>query len=133
MPKSDELKDFAPVVRSFLIETKRRHQLGVLANRLGIQPPRLSELLYERRKVTAYYLSKFVEVGVMTIEELLAGRELSDLDPPSQMFILRQRIPEKTIRLLNEVIDSGYSINNIDRTFRRVLTQAAQTSSSSLI
>jgi hypothetical protein len=115
----DVYEEFTPKVRQILREYRKRRKLSAIASRLSINPARLAEMInkdgngHYKRRITTYYLSKFFDGGVMTVEQVLNGRNLEDLPKRAQIFFERHILSRKTIRLVVEAQRRGIDIDKI--------------------
>ena len=115
----DVYEQFTPKVRQILREYRKKRKLSAIANSIGINPVRLAEMINKdrrgqyKRKVTPYYLSKFFDGRVMTVEQVLDGRSLEDLPNRVQLFFERHILPRKTIRLVIEAQRRGIDIDRV--------------------
>ncbi len=115
----DVYEQFTPKVRKILREYRKHRKLSAIANSIGINPVRLAEMINKdrrgqyKRKVTPYYLSKFFDGRVMTVEQVLDGRSLEDLPNRVQLFFERHILPRKTIRLVIEAQRRGIDIDRV--------------------
>ena len=66
-----------------------------------------------KRRITPYYLSKFLDKGIMTVEELLEGRSIEDFPDRVGIFFERHILPRKTIRLVIEAQKRGIDVDNM--------------------
>ena len=112
-------EEFTPRVRQILREYRKKRKLSTIASQLGINPARLAEMINKdvngqyKRRITTYYLSKFFDGGVMTVEQVLDGRRLEDLPKRAQIFFERHILTRKTIRLVVEAQRRGIDIDKI--------------------
>ena len=115
----DVYEEFTPRVRQILRKYRKERKLSAIASRLGINPARLAEMLNKdgngqyRRRITTYYLSKFFDGGVMTVEQVLEGRNLEDLPKRARIFFERHILSRKTIRLVVEAQRRGLDIDKV--------------------
>jgi len=81
----DALEEFAPKVREILRGYRKKRQLSAIAARLGFHAARMAEMINKngdgnyKRRISPYYLAKFIDGGIMTVEEIL-GRLGDALD-----------------------------------------------------
>ena len=93
--KADLLEEFAPRVRELLVAYRDKRQLSSIAERIGIHATRLTEMISAngdgtyKRKITPYYLAKFLDSGIMDASQILQGRSLDDLPDRARMFFER--------------------------------------------
>ena len=75
----DALEEIAPKVREILREYRAKRKLSYIAKKLGIHPARLTEMITKdgngeyKRRITLYYLAKFIDGGVMNAHQILNG------------------------------------------------------------
>ena len=75
----DALGEFAPRVREILRDYRDKRQLKVVAEKAGVNATRLTEMINtdkqgnHNRTITPYYLAKFIDSGIMSVEEILSG------------------------------------------------------------
>jgi hypothetical protein len=112
-------EEFTPRVIKILRKYRKERKLSNIAFRLGINPARLAEMINKdkngqyKRRITPYYLSKFFDGGVMTVEQVLDERCLEDLPNRAQIFFERHILPRKTIRLIVEAKKRGIDIDRV--------------------
>jgi hypothetical protein len=115
----DALSQFAPSVRDILREYRKQRQLSRIAKQLGYRPARLTEMITKngdgqyKRKISPYYLAKFIDSGVMDTSEILGDRKLEDLPDRLQLFFERMLLSRETIRLVLEAQRRGIDIDRI--------------------
>jgi len=115
----DALEEFAPKVREILRGYRKKRQLSAIATRLGFHGARLAEMINKddkgeyKRRISPYYLAKFIEGGIMTVEEILDGRHLGDIPERSRMFFERMILPRKTINLIVEARRRGIDVDKL--------------------
>ena len=115
----DVYEEFTPKVRQILREYRKKRKLSAIASRLGINPARLAEMINKdsngqyKRRITTYYLSKFFDGGVMTVEQVLDGHNLEALPNRAQIFFERHILSRKTIRLVVEAQKRGIDIDKV--------------------
>ena len=120
----DALEEFAPKVREILREYRKKRQLSTIATRLGFHAARLAEMINKdsngdyKRRISPYYLAKFIEGGIMTVEEILDGRHLKDIPERPRIFFERMILPRKTISLIVEARRRGI---DVDKLFETIL------------
>ncbi|MGD8388785.1 MAG: hypothetical protein PVG49_16685 [Desulfobacteraceae bacterium] len=126
LPSEDVLEEFAPYVRQKLESYRDQRKLSSLARALGFHVARLTEMITRdekgvyRRKVTPYYLAKFIEGGIVTVEELLQGHNPDDLDERVRIFFERMALSRKTIRLVAEAQQRGIDVDRLMETILKV-------------
>ncbi|MFC1825308.1 hypothetical protein ACFL9T_21565 [Thermodesulfobacteriota bacterium] len=115
----DALEEFAPKVREILRGYRKRRQLGSIASRLGFHAARLAEMINKngngnyKRPISPYYLAKFIEGGIMTVEEILDGRRLKDIPERPRLFFERMILSSKTINLVVEAQRRGIDVDKL--------------------
>jgi post-segregation antitoxin (ccd killing protein) len=115
----DLLEAFAPRVRELLEGFRDRRQLSAIARDLGFNVSRLTEMITRdengdyRRKVTPYYLIKFIEGNIMSVEEILEGRPLETLQEQVRIFFERMVLSRRTIRLVYEAQKRGIDVDRL--------------------
>jgi len=88
------------VIRPILIDYAQQRRLSELAIKLGVDHrSRLSELKNGNRDLTFFWLNIFVKGGIMGIDQILRGRELSELNDVELDTVLRLD-PDKEILVL---------------------------------
>ncbi len=116
---NDLYEEFARPVRNRLMEYRDRRELISLAERLGFSSPRLTEMITMnrsgeyKRKITPYYLAKFIENGVISVAEILRGKSLDDLPERPRMFFERMMVPRRTLQLVLEAQRRGFDVERI--------------------
>ena len=89
------LEEFAPRVREILMDYRRKRQFTKIAERMGFHSSRLTEMITTnsdgnyKRKISSYYLAKFMDAGIMDVSDILQGRTLDDL-PDRQRLSLNE-------------------------------------------
>ena len=112
-------RDFEPQVRKILRRYRKKRQLSALAATVGINQTRLAEMINKnskgqyKRRITPYYLSKFLDKGIITVEELLEGRSIEDFPDRVGIFFERHILSRKTIRLIVEAQKRGFDIDSL--------------------
>ena len=115
----DALEEFAPKVREILRGYRKKRQLSAIATRLGFHAARLAEMINKdsngdyKRRISPYYLAKFIEGGIMTVEEILDGRHLGDIPERASMFFERMILSRKTINLVVEAQRRGIDVDTL--------------------
>ncbi len=116
---NDLYEAFARPVRNRLKEYRERRELIFLAQRLGFSSPRLTEMITVnkkgeyKRKITPYYLAKFIENGVISVPEILRGKKLEDLPERPRMFFERMMIPRKTLQGVIKARARGIDVDRL--------------------
>jgi hypothetical protein len=65
------------------------------------------------RRITPYYLAKFIDGGVMDVDQILNGRKLEDLPDRARMFFERMMLSHETIELVVEAQRRGINVSRI--------------------
>ena len=111
--------DFEPQVRKILRQYRKKRQLSALAATVGINQTRLAEMINKnskgryKRRITPYYLSKFLDKGIMTVEELLEGRSIEEFPDRVGIFFERHILSRKTIHLVIEAQKRGIDVDGM--------------------
>lgn len=102
-----------PILRGYA----ERRQLSDLAKTLGIEHrSRLTELKNGNRKLTFFWLNIFIKGGLMTVDNILKGRSLSELNEVEQDTVLRLDPAIDTLMLIYKAKREGIDINTLLRT-----------------
>ena len=115
----DALEEIAPKVREILREYRAKRKLSYIAKKLGIHPARLTEMITKdgngqyKRRITPYYLAKFIDGGVINAHQILNGRRLKDLPERARLFFERIILSRETIDLVAEAQGRGINVNRI--------------------
>ena len=113
------LEEFAPRVREILMDYRRKRQFTKIAERMGFHSSRLTEMITTnsdgnyKRKISSYYLAKFMDAGIMDVSDILQGRSLDDLSDHQRMFFERMILPRKTLQLVIETKRRGIDLEKI--------------------
>jgi hypothetical protein len=117
--QDDALEQFAPRVREILRKYRAKRQLSKIANRLGFHGARLTEMITKdgngdyKRRITPYYLAKFIDGGVINVHQILNGRKLEDLPDRARIFFERMSLSRETIRLVVEAKTRGIDVDRL--------------------
>jgi hypothetical protein len=115
----DALGEFAPRIREILREYRAKRQLSKIAKRLGFHQSRLTEMITKngkgeyKKRITPYYLARFIDSGIMDAREILAGRNIDDLPDRARIFFKRMILPPKTLELVIEAQGRGIDLDRI--------------------
>lgn len=115
----DALEEFAPRIREILGEYKAKRQLSFIAKKLGFHQSRLTEMLTKnengeyKKRITPYYLARFIDSGIMDAPQILAGRNIDDLPDRARIFFKRMILPPKTLELVIEAQRRGIDLDRI--------------------
>jgi hypothetical protein len=118
------LEEFAPKIREILRDYRKKRQLSSIARQLGFHQSRLTEMITKnengeyKKRVTPYYLAKFIDSGIMDARQILAGRNIDDLPVRARIFFKRMILPPKTLELVIEAQRRGI---NLDRILQEIL------------
>jgi transcriptional regulator with XRE-family HTH domain len=85
-----DFPELVPIIQSVLSQYKRERRLSELARDLGFSKNRLSEILCGKRKLTLYYILKFIDAEIITIDRVFRDVNLDDL--PGNKRILAKRL-----------------------------------------
>ena len=66
-----------------------------------------------KKRITPYYLAKFIDGGIMDVHRILQGRSLEKLPERSRLFFERMILSRKTIQLVIEVQRRGIDLDRI--------------------
>jgi len=115
----DALDEFAPKIRVILRGFKKERRLSSIAKKLEIHPARLTEMITKngngeyKRRVTPYYLARFFDGGIMTVEQILDGRRLEDVPERTRLFFQRMILSRETIQLVVEAQGRGINVDKL--------------------
>jgi len=111
-----------PVIRELrhLIDTRQASH--VCRTRLnGLQPSRITEIASGKRPLTPYYLTLFIEKGIVTMDHVLQGKTIEDMPEDLQPVLERLMMPLETVRLFLAVKEKGMSYDEINDHFKYLL------------
>ena len=120
----DVLEEFAPRIRDILRGYRDKRQLASIAKQLGFHQSRLTEMITKNEKgdyktrITPYYIARFIEGNLMTVDQILHGRKLDDLPTRTRMFFERMMVSRSTLRLVIQAQRRGI---NLDRILKEIL------------
>ena len=120
----DAMEEFSPRIREILRDFRDKRQLSTIARQLGFHQSRLTEMITKnsdgayKTRITPYYLAKFIDSGIMSVNQILQGRKLEDLPDRSRMFFERMIVSRQTLRLVIEAQRRGI---NLDRILKEIL------------
>ena len=106
-------------MRELIRAYRDKRKLTSIAERIGIHATRLTEMISTngdgtyKRKITPYYLAKFLDAGIMDVPDILEGRSLDDLSDRQRMFFERMILPRKTLKLVIETKRRGIDLEKI--------------------
>ena len=124
--QTDALAEFGPKIKEILERYRDERQLSAVAQKIGVNAARLTEMIttdekgQPNRRVTPYYLAKFIESGIMSVEEILDGKTLTEVSDRARLFLERMILSRKTIQLVYEAQERGI---NVDELLKVVLSQ----------
>ena len=104
----DALEEFAPKIREILREYRANRKLSSIAKKLGFHQSRLTEMITKnengeyKKRITPYYLARFIDGGIMDARQILAGRNIDDLPDRARIFFKRMILSPKTLELVIE-------------------------------
>jgi len=113
------LEEFAPRVREILMDYRRKRQFRKISERMGFHSSRLTEMITTnshgnyKRKISSYYLAKFLDAGIMDVSDILQGKNLDDLSDRARLFFERMILPKKTLQLVIETKRRGIDLEKI--------------------
>ena len=79
----------------------------------GLNKARLSEIGTGSRPLTLYYLSKLINGGIMSLDQVLQGRKIVDLPPEDQEVMNRLELPQEDVNLLAKLRAKGIPYRNV--------------------
>ena len=115
----DALEEFAPRIREILRGFRDKRQLSAIAQKLGFHQSRLTEMITKnekgeyKKRITPYYLARFIDSGIMDARQILAGRDIDDLPDRARIFFKRMILPPKTLELVIEAQRRGIDLDRI--------------------
>ena len=115
----DAIEEFAPKIREILREYRAKRQLFSIAKKLGFHQSRLTEMITKnkdgeyKKRITPYYLAKFINTDIMDARQILAGRNIDDLPDRARIFFKRMILPPKTLELVIEAQRRGIDLDRI--------------------
>ena len=113
------LEEFAPKIREILRGYRDKRQLSSIARKLGFHQSRLTEMITKnengeyKKRITPYYLAKFIDSGTIDARQLLAGRDIDELPDRARIFFKRMILPSKTLELVIEAQRRGIDLDRI--------------------
>ena len=120
----DVLEEFAPKVREILRNYRAERKLSYIAKKVGINPARLTEMITKdgngeyKRRITPYYLARFIDDGFINVYQILNGQPFNDLPERARLFFERMVLSRETIDLVAEAQRRGI---DVDRILREIL------------
>jgi len=119
--KPESMDEFGDEVRKVLMEFREKRMLAKIARDIKIQPGRLTEMITRddnrewKRKITPYYITKLVDGGYMTVEQILRGRKLEELPEGHKTFFQRAMLSKKTLELFAQAKERGIDVDGLIR------------------
>jgi len=115
----DALEEFAPRIREILRGFRDKRQLSSIARQLGFHQSRLTEMITKnehgeyKKRITPYYLARFIDSGIMDARQLLTGRNIDDLPDRARIFFKRMILSPNTLELVIEAQHRGIDLDRI--------------------
>jgi len=115
----DAFEEFSPKIRGILMGYREKRKLSAIARQLGFHQSRLTEMITKnergeyKKRITPYYLAKFIDSGIIDARQLLAGRDIDDLPDRARIFFKRMILPPKTLELVIEAQRRGIDLDRI--------------------
>ena len=115
----DAIEEFAPRIREILREYRAKRQLSSIAKQLGFHQSRLTEMITKnehgeyKKRITPYYLARFIDSGIMDARQIFSGRNIDDLPDRARIFFKRMILPLKTLELVIEAQRRGIDLDRI--------------------
>ena len=115
----DALEEFAPRVREILRGYRDKRLLSSIAKQLGFHQSRLTEMITKnehgeyKKRITPYYLAKFIDIGIMDARQIFAERNIDKLPDRARIFFKRMILPPKTLELVIEAQRRGIDLDRI--------------------
>ena len=115
----DAIEEFAPKIRDILRDYRAKRQLSSIAKKLGFHQSRLTEMITKnengeyKKRITPYYLARFIDSGIMDARQILFGRNIDDLPDRPRIFFKRMILPPKTLELVIEAQSRGIDLDRI--------------------
>jgi len=66
-----------------------------------------------KKRITPYYLARFIDSGIMDVRKILAGRNIDNLPDRARIFFKRMILPPKTLELVIEAQQRGIDLDRI--------------------
>ena len=113
------MEDFAPRVREILRNYRDKRQLSAVARQLDFHQSRLTEMITKnengeyKKRITPYYVAKFLDGGIMSVSQILQGRKLEDLPDRPRLFFEHMILSRKTLKLVIEAQRRGIDLDRI--------------------
>ena len=73
----------------------------------GMKSSRITELHTETRQLTSYYLGKLIQGEVVTIEQILQGKKISELPKDDQALFRKLSMDDQFVELYGRYQDKG--------------------------
>lgn len=101
-------------IKPILEEYKQKRQLSELAKKLGIEHrSRLTELKNGDRDLTFFWLNIFIKGGVMSVDNILRGRRLDELEENELDAVLRLDPDKEELLLMYKAKRQGINVKNM--------------------
>lgn len=97
-----------PVLQELDALRANRKMRSVCREKLNnMNPARLTEILNESRELTFYYLGKFINGGIVSLEQILQGKKLEDLPKEDRALLRKLATKDDDIELIWEAEKHG--------------------------
>ena len=98
------LNRLEPIILRELRRLREERQLASLARQMGFSKNRLSEFLRtdNPRKLTFYYLIKFIQGGIMPIKQVFRGKSFDDLTDDEKTIWFKLQLTDKDVAMLTQ-------------------------------
>lgn len=106
MTEANDFPELMPTIQTILSEYKQKRRLSQLARELGFSKNRLSEILYGKRKLTLYYLMKFLEAKTMTLSQLFGNIKIDNLPENRRIMAKRLLLDAQIVDVLDQELQS---------------------------
>jgi len=115
----DALEEFAPKIREILRKYRAKRQLSSISKQLGFHQSRLTEMITKnekgeyKKRITPYYLARFIDSGIMSVSQILQGGKIEDLPDGPRLFFERMLLSRNTLKLVVEAQRRGIDLDRI--------------------
>lgn len=92
----------------------------------GMNPARLTELIKGDREVTSYYLSKFLQGGIVSVKQLLQGKKLEDLPEADRVLIEKLSLDDSIVKSISEIRSMGVDVDHHLKVFLHSLKESSE-------
>jgi len=79
----------------------------------NLNPARLSEMISGKTDVSSYYVSIFIDGGIMTLEHILQGRAVKDLPKRDRRIFIRLALDDETIDMIGDLEEKEISLKRV--------------------